>query len=565
KVNQDTLATVGDKGKGNGPGGFRNEMIRYPNGKMFMTPDRDSTAYLPKGSSVYNGTQTHAMLNGMPAFANGTWWDKTKDFASGAFNKAKDAVGKSKDWLADKVGDVWDWVSKPGKLVDKVIKAFGVDFDWIQGSLPSDMMGAMFKKIKTAAKDLFTSWFDDAGGGDFDGEIQKGGKGNGVFKYLVDIANKVVKKFNMAGITSGYRPGDPNHHGKRQAIDVAYPSGMNGSKKYVDPANWAFNNFKDQVGYVIALNRIKDRTGDGGQGKTNSWKHWPYGGHMDHLHISGALGKGDISKDGGGAAGNWKSQIRKAAKQMKTSVSGSQVNQIAKMIQAESGGNQKVKQKIHDVNSTNGSGGAKGLLQYIQSTFDTFAYGKHKNIFKGFHQLLAFFNNSNWKNDIAPNGGWGPRGHPRFENGGTINKDGLYRLGEGNKPETILPLTKPKRAMELIMQALQYMSNNGSSMINQAVNGLNQLSSNMSANLSSRLGGVSSLFNAGGSSDLSSIVNLLEENNRLTEQNTELLAQVRDKDNNMYINGKRMSKQLGPSMDVEQGKRTKYRGRGLNV
>ena len=52
------MATVGDKGKGNGPNGFRNEMIRYPNGRMALTPNKDTTTFLPKGSSVYSGANT---------------------------------------------------------------------------------------------------------------------------------------------------------------------------------------------------------------------------------------------------------------------------------------------------------------------------------------------------------------------------------------------------------------------------------------------------------------------------------------------------------------------------
>ncbi|MDN6166542.1 MAG: tape measure protein, partial [Tetragenococcus koreensis] len=477
----------GTKGKGH-PGG--SAMVNDGNGAEAVIPPKGSPFIprgknvifpdMPKGTHVMNAKDTaDAYGNGKPRyhykFGTGLW-DKAKELGGKAVSGAK-SLAKT---AADKVGDIWDYVSHPSKLVDKVIEHF-VDFGGMS-DLPLDYGKAFVGKAKDKMFGWVKNLFEENSGGDFDGEIQKGGKGNGVFKYLVDIANKVVKKFNMAGITSGYRPGDPNHHGKRQAIDVAYPSGMNGSKKYVDPANWAFNNFKDEVGYVIALNRIKDRTGDGGQGKTNSWKHWPYGGHMDHLHISGALGKGDISKDGGGAAGNWKSQIRKAAKQMKTSVSGSQVNQIAKMIQAESGGNQKVNQKIHDVNSTNGSGGAKGLLQYIQSTFNAFAAKGHKNIYSGYDQLLAFFNNSHWKRDIAPNGGWGPRGSRRFATGGLINSPGWYNLAEDGHGEYVIPRDPSRQsdAMKLLAIASNDIDNKkkGNKRPNQLRTPMNSGSSN---------------------------------------------------------------------------------------
>ena len=204
KIARDTFATVGDKGKGNGPNGFRHEAIRYPNGKMAITPNKDTTTFLPQGSSVMNGAQTHAMLSSnnptfskgtLPRFAKGTLakkkpkknkkgdnvfgdaWDSTKagaakvvDGGKAVVSKSLEAAAKGKDWLKDKVGDVMDWIEKPGKLLNKVLEGFGVNMDAFgiakAASLPRDMMSGMFGKLKKAATDTFKKWMEEQGAGD---------------------------------------------------------------------------------------------------------------------------------------------------------------------------------------------------------------------------------------------------------------------------------------------------------------------------------------------------------------------------------------------------------------
>lgn len=219
KINRDTLATVGDKGRGNGPGGFRHEMIRYPNGKTAITPNRDTTTYLPKGSSVLNGKQTHSLLKNnhqfstgtLPRFANGTGFNllgggkKPKKHKHGEnvvgdvignakktagnvgkqasaitgkvvksgkaiVDKTLETAGKGKDWLKKSVGDVLDYIEHPGKLLNKVLQGFGINKDSFgiskAAELPYNMMTGMFKKLKEAATKKIGEWLEDSGGGD---------------------------------------------------------------------------------------------------------------------------------------------------------------------------------------------------------------------------------------------------------------------------------------------------------------------------------------------------------------------------------------------------------------
>ena len=152
-----------------------------------------------------------------------------------------------------------------------------------------------------------------------------------------------------------------------------------------------------------------------------------------------------------------------AASRMKQKLSGSEISAIIKLIQTESGGRAGVTQGVKDVNS--GGNEARGLLQYTPGTFSAYSVKGHKNIVNGLDQLIAFFNNKNWRRDLASwqyrmsRGltGWGPTGPRRFYRGGIIEKDQLVRAGEGNRKEMIIPLTRKTRAMQLIDQAKSMM------------------------------------------------------------------------------------------------------------
>lgn len=116
----------------------------------------------------------------------------------------------------------------------------------------------------------------------------------GVYKYLSDIAQITIDKFGNLSMTSGYREGDPYYHGRRQAIDIAHPPSMNGSPKNKEVANWVFENFPDEVAYVITNRQVRDRSGFSGHGKSGQWVHWSDNDHDDHIHINGKLGAKDI-------------------------------------------------------------------------------------------------------------------------------------------------------------------------------------------------------------------------------------------------------------------------------
>lgn len=123
-----------------------------------------------------------------------------------------------------------------------------------------------------------------------------------------------------------------------------------------------------------------------------------------------------------GGAKYWEDQIRKVAKDCGQTVNDTDVAKISSMMKAESGYNETVVQKIQDCNSRAGHP-ARGILQFVPSTFNAYAVPGHTNINSGIDQIYALFNDSNWQHDIHYGGGWGPTGSPRTKGGGANAQD----------------------------------------------------------------------------------------------------------------------------------------------
>ena len=500
QLRKPTTAIVNDKGQGNGKGpNGHQEIIQKSNGQMFAPKGKNVIVGLEKGDTVHSGKDTQVMQSQgiIPQFSKGTKkkkkyglsdalggvskgvgdkisdgyhsskkatkdaFDTVKEGGAKVLEKGKDAAG----WLGDKIGDVWDYVKNPGKLVKKMMD--GISFG--KENKTMEIAGLAFSKLKKSLVDKVKSWFEEAEGGDGDaawllkhkilqtfGHYTGGLMFNGGRHYGIDFRMPTGTK--IRALTSG------------KISQAGAVAGGGGNQITLDEPGGKWYQWYMHMSKIIAKKGQKVNAGDviGLSGNTGN-------STTPHLHIQRMKGYasnetavnpmkwlkslGSTNK----SAKKWKSDIQRAAKQMKVNLSGSELNDIIKLISTESSGNAGIVQQINDVNT--GANRARGLLQYTPGTFGSYKVKGHGNIMSGYDQLLAFFNNSSWRGNLsawkrrmaAGSTGWGPTGGRRYAHGGMIKKHGLYEAGEGNRPEMVLPLTNKVRAMQLIDQAKSFM------------------------------------------------------------------------------------------------------------
>lgn len=459
-IAEDTMAIVGDKGKGNGPKGFRHETIRYPNGKTVITPDTDTLAYLPKGTVVENGTQTYASMNNLPRYSDGTSLTNKLGKASGKFlgkqankhsktiKKVSDGVegvktaGKAagkvvKDKFDSVIGDVFDYMENPGKLVDKVMDMMGVDFSGIK-AVPGQMMGKMYKKLTGGVKKMFSKWFEETSGGDIDG-------------------SGILSK----GVSYGYSPNKPL---------PGYPLSINGGRHYGIDTPHVFDKIQapmsgkatkqHDVGggnilrlaagkiamYFVHLSKILKEgmvkkgetiavTGNSGANTTGPHLHTQVEeGPTPFLTNTNTLDPVKVLKGMGGntKGSNYKSTIIRALKLAGLPVTPAYINAWSKQIMTESGGNA----KAMGGNDGLSDGNAMGLVQVKPGTFSAYKGKGMGNIWNPLHNLVAGMNYA--KNTYGSRllGTIG-QGHGYAE-GGIINSPEIAWLAEGGFSESVI-------------------------------------------------------------------------------------------------------------------------------
>lgn len=433
RLTHNTLAMVNDAT--HGP---RQEALVSPDNKLYLPKGQNVQLMLPAGWGVLNGTQTKQVTNKtINHFAKGT------GISHSALRKlAEKANADPTKWFKDTYSDD---IKQRGPALNKGTTALGSNSSTKYGNPWSNALwGVINKQIDS----------DDGGSINATGLLKAAERYGEGHRYVwgatgpntFDCSGLVMYTLKKAyGINyphfSGSQYNMTRHISKAQAHmgDLVFwgAGGSDhvgiyaGGNKYFSaesPSQGIHMNTLDSVvgkgrplfGRIKGMpsQKAKPKHQQKADSRLVALVKRELGSHAlkwikDNLGEEG----GSFGNPAGDGVARWRKYIKRAASQMHTSVTGTEIAKIMSMISSESSGNPTITQQIQDINSVNGTP-AQGLLQYVPSTFDAYAVKGHHKLLNGYDQLLALFNDSNWRSDIHFGGGWGPSGHRRFAKGG---------------------------------------------------------------------------------------------------------------------------------------------------
>ena len=471
-ITEPTLAMVND-GFDSPETGNKEALFRPSTGEFGIFQGRNTTAMLMPGDEVLNASETAMVMQGMGIthFAKGT-----------GFMGWLGGIGS---WISNTAGHLKDLFNMATKIVAHPINYVKDIFNFkgfnsgkrSMKALASGLFDQANKYVQTFWKTLWSmvSAKLDGGGaeGGLLGAVEKYGKGkpyvwgaegpdafdcSGLVKYALEksfgksFPHYSGDQYAMSRGVSNPQIGDLVFFGPGGRNHVGVYAGNGKIWSAMSPSSGiGMANISDFHEGAVSYRRIPGLKNEGGEGnvKANSnlekfIKNLPgMGGFFKFIGKIGELfGIAADAKDPAGTgADRWGEDIKKAAETMHTSVTPTEIRKIISMIAGESGGNPRATQPGADPDG-DGSGPARGLLQYKTSTFNNYKVKGHGNIYHGWDQLLALFNDSNWRNDIHFGAGWGPTGHRRFAgswhgNGGEFDKPEVIGVGEDG-PEFVI-------------------------------------------------------------------------------------------------------------------------------
>ncbi|MDR5602761.1 phage tail tape measure protein [Staphylococcus coagulans] len=456
RLKQGTMAVVGDKGPGNGKGlDGRRELIQYPNGRTALTPAKDTTTWLPKGSRVISGGIRQQM---MPRLSLGTWINNAKSWVGGKIKGAG-------EWLTDKIGDVMDYIDNPAKLFNKLLSNLGINFDSITKGMGivGQITRAAFEKIKKGAIDWMKGGFDSLGG-ELVGGILDPDKINYHYGHTAAYTAATGRPFHegvdFPFIYQTVRTPMGGRLTRMPFMAGGYGNYVKITSGAIDMLFAHLKNFSKSPpsGSTVKPGDVVGLTGNTGF-STGPHLHFEMrrnGRHFDpEPYLRRAKKNGRLSI-GGGKGGNYPSgsgaaYASRVISQAQRILGGRYKSdwvhqQMMRLVKRESN-YQPNAVNNWDINAQRGTP-SRGLFQMIKPTFDYYAKPGYTNFNNPLHQALSSMRNiaRKYGGIYGFNGAFKRAADYAYATGGKVY-NGLYHLGEEGYPEWIIP-TDPSRASD---------------------------------------------------------------------------------------------------------------------